>query len=61
MGEEFSGQDVHIECLDPTHSLVAVQGPKAARCMAMALGLTEGAFDMQDFMITEFDAFKFNG
>ena len=27
----------------------------------MALGLPENAFEMQDFMITEFDAFKFDG
>lgn len=24
MGEEFSGKDIHIDCLDPSHSLVAV-------------------------------------
>lgn len=61
MADEFARQDLKIECLDSTHSLLAVQGPKAALCLAKTLGLSENAFAMQDFMVTEFDAFKFDG
>ena len=34
---EFKGKDISIQVLDDQNSLVAIQGPKAARLLAMVL------------------------
>ena len=44
LGKEFSGKDIEIRSRDDEHSLIAIQGPKAAHSLGRLLGSDETMF-----------------